>query len=214
VRVVIADDAALLRQGVVRLLAEGGVDVVGQASDAGELLRLVDAHRPDVAIVDIRMPPTHTDEGLVAAQVIRRRRPETGVLVLSQYVDAAYALRLLDGEQSRCGYLLKDRIMDAQELVSAVQRVDEGEVVIDPGLVEELLARRREENVLDELTPRELEVLGLMAEGLTDRGIAERLWLTPRTVETHVRHILQKLGIAADTAVNRRVHAVLVYLRA
>ena len=213
-RVVIADDAALLRQGVVRLLAEGGVDVVGQAADAGELLRLVDAHRPDVAIVDIRMPPTHTDEGLVAAQVIRRRRPETGVLVLSQYVDAAYALRLLDGEQSRCGYLLKDRIMDAQELVSAVQRVDEGEVVIDPGLVEELLARRREESVLDELTPRELEVLGLMAEGLTDRGIAERLWLTPRTVETHVRHILQKLGIAADTAVNRRVHAVLVYLRA
>jgi serine/threonine-protein kinase len=214
VRVVIADDAVLLRQGVVRLLAEGGVDVVGEASDAGELLRLVDEHRPDVAIVDIRMPPSHTDEGLVAAQVIRRRRPETGVLVLSQYVDAAYALRLVDGAQSRCGYLLKDRILDAQELVTAVRRVDEGEVVIDPGLVDELLARRREESALDELTERELEVLGLMAEGLTDRGIAERLWLTPRTVETHVRHILQKLGIPADTAVNRRVHAVLVYLRA
>jgi serine/threonine-protein kinase len=213
VRVVIADDAALLRQGVVRLLAEGGVDVVGEASDAGELLRLVDAHRPDVAIVDIRMPPSHTDEGLVAAQVIRRRRPETGVLVLSQYVDAAYALRLVDGEQSRCGYLLKDRILDARELVSAVHRVDEGEVVIDPGLVDELLRRRRERSALDELTERELEVLGLMAEGLTDRGIAARLWLTPRTVETHVRHILQKLGIPADTAVNRRVHAVLVYLR-
>jgi serine/threonine-protein kinase len=213
VRVVIADDAALLRQGVVRLLAEGGVDVVGEASDAGELLRLVDAHRPDVAIVDIRMPPSHTDEGLVAAQVIRRRRPETGVLVLSQYVDAAYALRLVDGEQSRCGYLLKDRILDARELVAAVQRVDEGEVVIDPGLVDELLRRRRERSALDELTERELEVLGLMAEGLTDRGIAARLWLAPRTVETHVRHILQKLGIPADTAVNRRVHAVLVYLR-
>ena len=212
-RVVIADDAVLLRQGVVRLLAEGGIEVVGEASDAGELLRLVGAHRPDVAIVDIRMPPSHTDEGLVAAQVIRRRRPETGVLVLSQYVDAAYALRLVDGEQSRCGYLLKDRILDARELVSAVQRVDEGEVVVDPGLVDELLRRRREESALDDLTEREREVLGLMAEGLTDRGIAERLWLTPRTVETHVRHILQKLGIPADTAVNRRVHAVLVYLR-
>ena len=213
-RVVIADDAVLLRQGVVRLLAEGGVDVVGEASDAGQLLRLVDTHRPDVAIVDIRMPPSHTDEGLVAAQVIRRRRPETGVLVLSQYVDAAYALRLVDGEQSRCGYLLKDRILDAKELVSAVYRVDEGEVVIDPGLVDELLTRRREASALDDLTERELEVLGLMAEGLTDRGIAQRLWLTPRTVETHVRHILQKLGIPAETAVNRRVHAVLVYLRA
>ena len=213
-RVVIADDAVLLRQGVVRLLVEGGVDVVGEASNAGELLRLVDEHRPDVAIVDIRMPPSHTDEGLVAAQVIRRRRPETGVLVLSQYVDAAYALRLVDGDQSRCGYLLKDRVLDAEELVSAVHRVHGGDVVIDPGLVEELLTRRRDESALDELTEREREVLGLMAEGLTDRGIAERLWLTPRTVETHVRHILQKLGIPADTAVNRRVHAVLVYLRA
>ena len=213
-RVVIADDAVLLRQGVVRLLIEGGVDVVGEASNAGELLRLVDQHRPDVAIVDIRMPPSHTDEGLIAAQVIRRRRPETGVLVLSQYVDAAYALRLVDGDQSRCGYLLKDRVIDAEELISAVHRVHEGDVVIDPGLVEELLTRRRAESALDELTEREREVLGLMAEGLTDRGIAERLWLTPRTVETHVRHILQKLGIPADTAVNRRVHAVLVYLRA
>ena len=213
-RVVIADDAVLLRQGVVRLLVEGGVDVVGEASNAGELLRLVDQHRPDVAIVDIRMPPSHTDEGLIAAQVIRRRRPETGVLVLSQYVDAAYALRLVDGDQSRCGYLLKDRALDAEELISAVHRVHGGDVVIDPGLVEELLTRRRDESALDELTEREREVLGLMAEGLTDRGIAERLWLTPRTVETHVRHILQKLGIPADTAVNRRVHAVLVYLRA
>ena len=213
-RVVIADDAVLLRQGVVRLLVEGGVDVVGEASNAGELLRLVDEHRPDVAIVDIRMPPSHTDEGLIAAQVIRRRRPETGVLVLSQYVDAAYALRLVDGDQSRCGYLLKDRVLDAEELISAVHRVHGGDVVIDPGLVEELLTRRRAESALDELTEREREVLGLMAEGLTDRGIAERLWLTPRTVETHVRHILQKLGIPADTAVNRRVHAVLVYLRA
>ena len=169
-RVVIADDAVLLRQGVVRLLVEGGVDVVGEASNAGELLRLVDEHRPDVAIVDIRMPPSHTDEGLIAAQVIRRRRPETGVLVLSQYVDAAYALRLVDGDQSRCGYLLKDRVLDAEELVSAVHRVHGGDVVIDPGLVEELLTRRRDESALDELTEREREVLGLMAEGLTDEG--------------------------------------------
>jgi serine/threonine-protein kinase len=213
-RVVIADDAVLLRQGIVRLLAEGGVEVVGEASDAGELLQLVRETNPDVAIVDIRMPPSHTDEGLVAAQLIRKRRPETGVLVLSQYVDAAYALRLVDGSQSRCGYLLKDRVLDAEELVSAVRRVDAGEVVIDAGLVDELLARRREASALDDLTERELEVRGLMAEGLTDRGIAERLWLTPRTVETHVRHILQKLGIPADAAVNRRVHAVLVYLRA
>ncbi len=212
-RIVIADDSALLRQGVVRLLAEAGIEVAGEAGEAGELLELVEAHRPDVAIIDIRMPPSHTDEGLVAAQTIRSRTPETGVLVLSQYVDAAYALRLVDGEHSRCGYLLKDRILDAQELVSAVRRVGAGDVVVDPSLVEELLERRRQANPLDELTEREREVLGLMAEGLTDRGIASRLWLTPRTVETHVRHILQKLGIPADTAVNRRVHAVLAYLR-
>ncbi len=213
-RVVIADDAVLLRQGVARLLTEAGIDVAGEAGDAGALLELVEAHRPDVAIIDIRMPPSHTDEGLVAAQTIRRRTPETGVLVLSQYVDAAYAVRLLEGEQTRCGYLLKDRVLDAQELVSAVRRVGDGDVVIDPGLVDELLARRRQASPLDELTEREREVLSLMAEGLTDRGIAGRLWLTPRTVETHVRHILQKLGIPADVAVNRRVHAVLAYLRA
>ena len=213
-RVVIAVDAVLLRQGVVRLLVENGIVVSGEASDAGELLALVEQHRPDVAIVDIRMPPGFTDEGLVAAQTIRRRHSEIGVLVLSQFVDAAYALRLIDGEHVRCGYLLKDRILDAQELVSAVRRVHEGDVVVDADLVQELLGRQREANPLDELTRREREVLQLMAEGLTDRGIATRLWLTPRTVETHVRHILQKLGIPADTAVNRRVHAVLVYLRA
>jgi DNA-binding NarL/FixJ family response regulator len=213
-RVVIADDAALLRQGMASLLADAGMDVVGEAGEAGALLELVEAHRPDVAIVDIRMPPTHTDEGLVAADVIRRRVPHTGVLVLSQYVEAAYALRLVDGEHSRCGYLLKDRVLDAEELVSAVRRVGAGEVVVDPILVGELLTRRRQASPLDELTGREREVLGLMAEGLTDRGIAQRLWLTPRTVETHVRHILQKLGIPADATVNRRVHAVLAYLRA
>jgi serine/threonine-protein kinase len=214
VRVVIADDAALLRQGLTRLLEDAEIEVVGAAGDARGLLELVERHRPDVAIVDIRMPPSHTDEGLVAAESIRERVPGTGVLVLSQYVEAAYALRLVDGEQSRCGYLLKDRVLDADELVAAVRRVAEGEVVVDPILVDELLARRRSEGPLDALTAREREVLALMAEGLTDRGIAARLWLTPRTVETHVRHILQKLGIPADTAVNRRVHAVLAYLRA
>ncbi|HEU0335661.1 MAG TPA: response regulator transcription factor [Gaiellaceae bacterium] len=213
-RVVIADDAALLRQGLTRLLEDAGIDVVGAAADARGLLELVERHRPDVAIVDIRMPPSHTDEGLVAAELIRARVPGTGVLVLSQYVEAAYALRLVDGEQSRCGYLLKDRVLDAEELVAALRRVADGEVVVDPILVDELLARRRSEGPLDGLTAREREVLALMAEGLTDRGIAARLWLTPRTVETHVRHILQKLGIPADTAVNRRVHAVLAYLRA
>jgi DNA-binding NarL/FixJ family response regulator len=214
VRVVIADDAALLRQGLTRLLEDAGIDVVGAAADARGLLELVERHRPDVAIVDIRMPPSHTDEGLVAAELIRARVPGTGVLVLSQYVEAAYALRLVDGGQSRCGYLLKDRVLDADELVAAVRRVADGEVVVDTILVDELLARRRSEGPLDGLTAREREVLALMAEGLTDRGIAARLWLTPRTVETHVRHILQKLGIPADTAVNRRVHAVLAYLRA
>jgi DNA-binding NarL/FixJ family response regulator len=202
VRVVIADDTALLRQGLARLLAAAGIDVCGEAADAAELVRLVEAEHPDVAVVDIRMPPTHTDEGLVAATEIRDSHPDVGVLVLSQYVDAEYALRLVDGEASRCGYLLKDRVTEA------------GEVVVDRELVDGLLARRREADPLEELTDREREVLRLMAEGLTDRGIAERLWVTPKTVETHVRHILRKLDIPSGTEHNRRVHAVLAQLRA
>jgi DNA-binding NarL/FixJ family response regulator len=213
VRVVIADDTALLRQGLARLLAEAGIEVCGQAADGSELLRLVEAELPDVAVVDIRMPPTQTDEGLVAANAIRERYPKVGVVVLSQSVDAEYALRLVDGDAGRCGYLLKDRVTDAQELIGALERVAAGEVVVDSELVDGLLARRRESDPLEGLTDREREVLRLMAEGLTDRGIAERLWVTPKTVETHVRHILRKLDIPSGTEHNRRVHAVLAQLR-
>jgi DNA-binding NarL/FixJ family response regulator len=213
VRVVIADDTALLRQGLARLLEDAGMDVCGEAGDAEGLLELVEATDPDVAIVDIRMPPTHTDEGLVAAERIRDSRPSVGVLVLSQYVEAAYALRLLGGSEGGCGYLLKDRVLDAGQLVDAVRRVASGETVVEPELVAQLLDRPRERHALDGLTPREREILGLMAEGLTDRGIAERLWLTPKTVETHVRHILRKLDLPQGAAYNRRVHAVLTQLR-
>jgi DNA-binding NarL/FixJ family response regulator len=213
VRVVIAEDTALLRQGLARLLTEAGVEICGEAGDAGALLRLVEAERPDVAIVDIRMPPTHTDEGLVAVAEIRARFPAVAVLVLSQYVEPAYALRVVEGADGRCGYLLKDRVTDARELVAALERLMAGEVVVDRELVDQVLARRRDPDPLDELTGREREVLALMAEGLTDRGIATRLWVTPKTVETHVRHILRKLDLPADAAYNRRVQAVLRQLR-
>jgi DNA-binding NarL/FixJ family response regulator len=214
VRVVIADDTALLRQGLARLLSEVGIEICGEAANGDRLLELVDSEQPDVAIVDIRMPPTHTDEGLVAASIIRRRHPRVGVLVLSQYVDAAYALRLVDDAEGGCGYLLKDRVTNAQELVGALERIAAGEIVVDHEIVAHLLARRREPDQLAGLTGREREVLKLMAEGLTDRGIAERLWVTPKTVETHVRHILQKLALPSGAAHNRRVHAVLTQLRA
>jgi DNA-binding NarL/FixJ family response regulator len=213
VRVVIADDTALMREGIARLLSDAGVEVVGTAGDAGGLLELVSTLGPDVAIVDIRMPPGQSDEGLVAAAAIRADAPQTAVLVLSQYVEAGYAMRLLDEGEGGCGYLLKDRVLDANELVSALERVAAGDVVVDPELVEQLLSRRRPPGPLDELTDREREVLGLMAEGLTDRGIAQRLWLTPRTVETHVRHILRKLDLPEGASNNRRVQAVLAYLR-
>ena len=212
-RVVIADDTALLRQGLARLLEDAGIEVCGEAGDAGGLLGLVEETDPDATIVDIRMPPTHTDEGLVAAERIRDSRPSVGVLVLSQYVEAAYALRLLGGSEGGCGYLLKDRVLDARQLVDALQRVVSGETVVEPELVAQLLDRPRERDALEGLTPREREILGLMAEGLTDRGIAERLWLTPKTVETHVRHILRKLDLPQGAAYNRRVHAVLTQLR-
>ena len=213
-RVVIADDTALLRQGLARLLADAGVEVCGEAGDATGLLELVEATEPDAAIVDIRMPPTHSDEGLVAAARIRELHPRVGVLVLSHYVETSYALRLVDGSPGGCGYLLKDRVLDAAQLVDALERVAAGETVIDPELVAQLLARKRERDPLEGLTPREREILGLMAEGLTDRGIAERLWLTPKTVETHVRHILRKLDLPQGAAYNRRVRAVLTQLRA
>lgn len=213
-RVVIADDSVLLREGVARVLADEGFDILGKVASAAELLACVEADEPDVAVVDIRMPPTLTDEGLVAAETIRRRWPRVGVLVLSQYVETEYALRLLDGSDDRCGYLLKDRVLDAGQLADAVRRIGEGGVVVDPELVARLVGRPRQRSPLDELTPREREVLALMAEGLTDRGIGERLFVTPKTVETHIRHIFAKLSLPETRADNKRVHAVLTYLRA
>jgi DNA-binding NarL/FixJ family response regulator len=212
-RVVIADDTPLMRQGIARLLTEAGIAICGEAGDAHELLELVTHHQPDVAVVDIRMPPTHTDEGLAAADAIRKSHRQTGVLVLSQYVEPSYALRLLDGGECRSGYLLKDNVLHAEQLIAALERIAAGGTVVDPALVEALLDRRRNPDPLSGLTDREREVLGLIAEGLTDRGIAARLWLTPRTIETHVRHILRKLDLPAGAAHNRRVHAVLTYLR-
>jgi DNA-binding NarL/FixJ family response regulator len=211
-RVAIADDSVIVREGLARLLTDRDFDVSGLAADAEQLLALVDAEQPDVAIVDIRMPPTHTDEGLVAADLIRGRFPRVGVLVLSQYTDAAYALRLLDGDETGRGYLLKDRITAVDELADALKRIQAGECVIDPELIEALLANPARSDQLDALTPRERDVLALLAEGLTDRGIGERLWLSQSTVETHVRHILQKLDLPTGSAHNRRVHAVLTYL--
>jgi DNA-binding NarL/FixJ family response regulator len=214
VRIVIAEDSTLLREGVARLLADEGFDVVSKVGSAGELLACVEAESPDVAVVDIRMPPTYTDEGLVAAENIRHRWPRVGVLVLSQYVESEYALRLLDGSEERCGYLLKDRVLDVGQLAEAVRRVSDGGVVVDPELVARLVDRSRPASPLDDLTAREHEVLALMAEGFTDRGIGERLFVTPKTVETHIRHIFGKLGLPETAADNKRVHAVLTYLRA
>jgi DNA-binding NarL/FixJ family response regulator len=214
VRVVVADDSLLIREGIARVLEDAGLEVCAQAGDADELLRAVESTRPDVAVVDIRMPPTHTTEGLEAATTIRQRHSDTAVLVLSQYVDADYALALVRDTASACGYLLKERITRSGELVDALERLDRGETVIDPKLVEELIDRGGAPAPLEELSPRERHVLALMAEGLTDRGIAEQLWLSPKTVETHVRHILQKLGLTESRARNRRVEAVLAYLRA
>jgi len=208
VRVVIADDETLLREGLARLLDDSGFRVVGTAGTAEELLRRVELGRPDVAIVDIRMPPTKTDEGLVAAREIRRAHPSVGVLVLSHY-----AMRLLEEHSERSGYLLKDRISDVAVLVDALHRIDEGECVVDPTIVSRLLKRPREEGPLDELTDREVEVLALMAEGHSNEGIRKRLVLSPKTVETHVRHILSKLEIGEAPDHHRRVLAVLAYLR-
>jgi DNA-binding NarL/FixJ family response regulator len=210
---VLADDAVLLREGLARMLAAAGVEVAGQAGTADELLAAVDELRPDVAVIDIRMPPTRTDEGLVAAGRIAETYPETGVLLLSQYVEAAYALRLLEGGRGRSGYLLKDRVLDVDDFVGALERVAAGGTVVDPALVDLLLDRPRSNDPLAELTPREREVLSLMAAGLTDKGISERLYVTPKTVETHIGHIFGKLGIPSTSADNRRVHAVLAYLR-
>jgi DNA-binding NarL/FixJ family response regulator len=212
-RVVVADDSVLLREGVVHLLKEAGFDVVGQAGTAEELLLKVRSYSPDVAVVDIRMPPTHTDEGLRAAQEIREKHPETGVLVLSQYVEPGYAMELLAESAEGVGYLLKDRVSDVGDFVAAVKRVAEGGSALDPTVVSQLVGRRRRDDPLAELTPREREVLELMAEGRSNAGIAERLVITERAVEKHVTSIFGKLRLPAAAEDHRRVLAVLAYLR-
>jgi DNA-binding NarL/FixJ family response regulator len=213
VRIVIAEDSALLRAGIVRLLEDAGLEVVAQAGDAEDLLRKVRAHRPDVAITDIRMPPSHTDEGLRAALTIRGELPETGVLVLSQYVDEAYAFELLSGSTEGVGYLLKDRVADVDALLEGVRRVAAGGSALDPEVVTHLLGRHRRDDPLQALTAREREVIALMAEGRSNRAIAEAMVVTERAVEKHVTSIFGKLGLPASSADHRRVLAVLAYLR-
>ena len=211
-RVVVAEDTMLTREGIVRLLEGANVDVVAQVEDATALLRQVRLERPDVAIVDIRMPPTHTDEGLVAAQQIRQEHPEIGVLLLSHYVEPSYALRLLEEHPERVGYLLKERVFDVAILIDALRRIVDGETVVDPTIVSRLVGRQRRADPLAELTQREREVLGLVAEGLSNKAIAARLFVTERTVEAHVKQIFLKLRLAANPASHRRVLAVLAYL--
>jgi DNA-binding NarL/FixJ family response regulator len=212
VRIALADDAVLFRTGVANLLRDAGFDVVGEARDATDLLTLVRHQNPDVVIVDIRMPPTHTLEGLQAAKTIRADHPGVGVLVLSQYIEPQYALDLIEGAEQRAGYLLKDRVGDVDELAEAVRQVAAGRLVVDPSIVAQLVTRSRRRNPLDALSQRELEVLGLMAEGRSNQAIATRLFITDKTVEAHVRAIFTKLTLPAAGDDHRRVLAVLAYL--
>jgi DNA-binding NarL/FixJ family response regulator len=213
VRVVVAEDVMITREGIVHLLRGEGFDVVGQASDLDGLLRAVTLDAPDLAIVDIRMPPSHTDEGLVAAQKIRSEHPQIGVLVLSQYVEPAYALRLLEEHPGGVGYLLKERVFDVAILVDALRRIADNETVIDPTIVARLVGRYRKQDPLDKLTEREREVLGLIAEGLSNAAIARRLVVTERTVQAHTTQIFQKLRLEANPDSHRRVMAVVAYLQ-
>jgi DNA-binding NarL/FixJ family response regulator/class 3 adenylate cyclase len=211
-RVVVAEDSVLLREGIARLLEDAGLEVVGQAGNADELMLKVRSYKPNVAIVDIRMPPTQTDEGLRAAKEIRDRHPETCVLVLSQYLEPAYALELLSESAEGVGYLLKDRVADVPEFIAAVKRVGEGGSALDPSVVSQLVGRHRRDDPVSRLTPREREVLELMAEGLSNNAIAERLVVTERAVEKHVTSIFTKLGLPPDQDMHRRVLAVLRFL--
>jgi len=213
-RVVLADDSVLLREGIARLLTESGFDVVGQSENPDDLMLKVRSYTPDVAIVDIRMPPTQTDEGLRAAQEIRESHPGVGVLVLSQYVEPAYAMELLAESAEGVGYLLKDRVSDVDEFAAAVRRVAEGGSALDPALVTQLVGRRRQHDPIDELTAREREVLELMAEGRSNQAIGEALFITPRAVEKHITSIFGKLRLPPAVEDHRRVLAVLAYLRA
>jgi DNA-binding NarL/FixJ family response regulator len=213
VSVVVAEDSVLLRAGIVRVLAEAGFDVVAQAGDARELLQQVSAHRPDVAVVDIRMPPTETDDGLRAAVEIRRRLPRTGVIVLSQYLEAGYAFDLVGESAEGTGYLLKDRVGDIDRFAESVRRVAEGGSALDPDVVAHVLRRSRTDDPLAQLTEREREVLALMAEGRSNQAIADKLGVTERTVERHVTRIFDKLGLVPGPEDHRRVRAVLTFLR-
>jgi DNA-binding NarL/FixJ family response regulator len=213
VRVIVADDSVLLREGVTRLLEGAGFEVVGQAADQDELMRKTRAHKPDVAIIDIRMPPTHTDEGLQAARAIREEMPGTRVVVLSAYVEETYALELLGEDAAGVGYLLKDRVSDGRRFVEAVQRVAEGGSALDPDVVSQMLVRRRAHDPFEELTSRERDVLGLMAEGRSNQAIADALVISGRAVEKHVTSIFSKLNLPPAPEDHRRVLAVLAFLR-
>jgi DNA-binding NarL/FixJ family response regulator len=213
-RVVVADDTLITREGVTHLLRTAGIDVVALAADADELLAATATHQPEIAVVDIRMPPTHTDEGLRAANHIRTSFPSVGVLLLSQYVEPAYAMQMLNDSPGRVGYLLKDRVFDISVMLDALQRIDAGDTVVDSTIVSSLFARQRRINPLEQLSEREREVLSLVAEGLSNQAIAQRLFVNERTVEAHVSNLLAKLDIHTDSGTHRRVLAVLEFLRA
>ncbi|MFZ0625813.1 MAG: response regulator transcription factor [Acidimicrobiia bacterium] len=212
-RVVVAEDVMLTREGIVHVLTAAGIEVAAQASDASGLLRAVTIEAPDIAVVDIRMPPTHTDEGITAARRLREIQPGIGVLVLSQFLESTYALELLEDHPEATGYLLKDRVFDSAVLVDTLNRIMDGETVVDPTIVARLFGRRRRQDPLDALTPREKEVLSLVAEGLSNKGIADRLYVTERTVEAHVTQVFLKLALDHSPHSHRRVMAVLAFLR-